>query len=40
MEIGKTYVFAERVAPDGLDKAESVMITVTKDGPSEVILKN
>lgn len=40
LEIGKTYVFTERVAPDGLDKAESVMITVTKDGPSEVILKN
>ena len=40
LEIGKTYVFTERVAPDGLDKAESVMITVTKDGPTEVILKN
>ena len=40
LEIGKTYVFTERVAPDGLDKAESVTITVTKDGPSEVILKN
>lgn len=40
LEIGKTYVFTERVAPDGLEKAESVTITVTKDGPSEVILKN
>ena len=38
LEIGKTYVIYERIRPDGLEKAESVTITVTEDGVSEVIL--
>ncbi|MBR1599442.1 MAG: CAP domain-containing protein [Lachnospiraceae bacterium] len=35
----KTYVFYERIAPDGYTKAASVKIDVTMDGPDEVILK-
>lgn len=40
LEIGKTYVFYERIAPDGYAKAERVTVTVTSDGPNEVILSN
>ncbi len=38
LEPGKTYVIYERIRPDGYEKAESVTITVTEDGPSEVIM--
>lgn len=40
LEIGKTYVFYERIAPDGCAKANSVTITVTTDSPSEIVLSN
>lgn len=40
LEIGKTYVFYERIAPDGCDKAKSVSLTITQDGVSEVILNS
>lgn len=39
LEIGKTYIIYERIAPDGFDKAERIKIDVTQDGPDEVILK-
>lgn len=35
----KTYIFYERIAPDGYTKAANVKIDVTMDGPDEVILK-
>lgn len=38
LEIGKTYTIYERKTPDGYSKAESVTITVTEDGVSEVVL--
>lgn len=38
LEIGKTYVIYERITPDGYGKAERVSITVTEDGPAEVVL--
>lgn len=40
LEIGKTYVFYERIAPDGYAKAGRVTFTVTSDGSSEVILSS
>ena len=40
LEIGKTYVFYERISPDGCKKAESMTVTVTEDGESEIILKS
>ena len=40
LEIGKTYVIYERKAPDGCEKAESMTVTVTEDGESEIILKS
>ena len=36
LEIGKTYMIYEKIRPRGYEKAKSVTITVTKDGPSEV----
>lgn len=38
LEIGKTYTIYERTTPDGYGKAERVSITVTEDGPAEVVL--
>lgn len=38
LEVGKTYLIYERKRPDGYEKAESVTITVTEDGASEVVL--
>lgn len=38
LEIGKTYTIYERMTPDGYSKAERVSITVTEDGPAEVVL--
>lgn len=40
LEIGKTYVFYERIAPDGYAKAGRVTFTVTSEGSSEVILSS
>lgn len=40
LEIGKTYVFYERIATAGYGKAERVTVTVTSDGPNEIILSN
>lgn len=38
LEIGKTYTIYERTTPHGYGKAERVSITVTEDGPAEVVL--
>lgn len=40
LEVGRTYTIYERKKPDGCGRAESVMITVTEDGISEIILKS
>ncbi len=40
LEIGKTYVIYERKAPDGYEKAERIIITVTEDGLNEIVLKS
>lgn len=40
LKLGKTYVFYEKTTPDGYDKAEKVIITVTKDMPREIILSD
>ncbi len=40
LEIGKTYTFYERIAPDNCAKAKSVTITVTSDGVNEVVLSS
>ena len=40
LEIGKTYVIYERKAPDGYEKAERIIITVTEDGIDEIVLKS
>lgn len=40
LEIGKTYVFYERIAPDGCAKAKSITFTVTPDGNDVVSLSN
>ena len=40
LEVGKTYVIYERKAPDGYEKAEREVITVTEDGIYEVILQS
>lgn len=40
LEIGKTYVFYERIAPDGYAKAQRVILSVTSDGSNEVILSS
>ena len=40
LEVGKSYVIYERVAPEGCTKAERVTITVTAEGVSEVVLTN
>ncbi|MBR1865740.1 MAG: CAP domain-containing protein [Lachnospiraceae bacterium] len=39
LEVGKTYVIYERIAPDGYDRAESITLTVAEDTGSEVVLK-
>lgn len=38
LEVGKTYTIYEKKTPDGCGKAESITITVTEDGVSEVVL--
>lgn len=40
LKLGKTYVFYEKTTPDGYDKAEKVIITVTKDMQGEIILSD
>lgn len=40
LELGKTYVFYEKVRPDGCSKAEKVVFTVTEDGAREVTLSS
>lgn len=40
LEVGKTYTFYERIRPDGYEKAEIVTVTVTENGPKEVILSS
>lgn len=40
LAVGKTYTIYERKKPDGCEKAESVTITVTEDGISEITLSS
>ena len=40
LAVGKTYTIYERKKPDGCEKAESVTITVTEDGISEITLNS
>ena len=40
LEIGKAYIFYERIVPNGYAKADKVTFLVTADGPSEVILSS
>ncbi len=40
LAVGRTYTIYERKRPDGCEKAESVTITVTENGVSEVILSS
>ncbi len=40
LEVGKTYVFYEKLPPTGYTKANAVTITVKEDGINEVVLKN
>lgn len=39
LEVGKTYIFYERIAPVGFSKAAGVKINIATDIPDEVILK-
>lgn len=40
LEIGKSYVFYERIVPDGYEKAKTVQITVEENGINEIVLSN
>ena len=40
LEIGKSYVFYERIVPDGYEKAKTVRITVEENGSNEIVLSN
>lgn len=40
LEIGKSYVFYERIVPDGYEKAKTVHITVEENGSNEIVLSN
>lgn len=40
LEIGKSYVFYERIVPDGYEKAKTVQITVEENGINEIVLNN
>lgn len=40
LEIGKSYVFYERIVPDGYEKAKTVRITVEDNGINEIVLSN
>lgn len=40
LEIGKSYVFYERIVPDGYEKAKTVRITVEENGGNEIVLSN
>ena len=40
LEIGKAYIFYERIVPNGYAKADKETFLVTADGPSEVILSS
>ena len=40
LEIGKSYVFYERIVPDGYEKAKAVRITVEENGSNEIVLSN
>lgn len=40
LEIGKSYVFYERIVPDGYEKAKAVQITVEENGINEIVLSN
>ncbi len=40
LAVGRAYTIYERKRPDGCEKAQSVTITVTENGVSEVILSS
>ena len=40
LEIGKSYVFYERIVPGGYEKAKTVRITVEDNGINEIVLSN
>ena len=40
LEIGKSYVFYERIVPGGYEKAKTVQITVEENGINEIVLSN
>ncbi len=40
LAVGRTYTIYERKRPDGCEKAQSVTITVTENGVSEVVLSS
>lgn len=38
LEVGKTYIIYEKIRPTGYEKAESITITVTEEGNSEIAI--